>query len=721
MTGIKSELHAAALAYAKLGWAVHPLRARDKRPASKHGHKDASSDPQQINAWWNERPRLNVGIATGTISGLVVVDIDPGGAEELARLEDQHGPLRATITALTGRDGGCHLYFSHPGNRVPSRSGVIGDAIDVRGDGGYVVAPPSRHPDGPRYRWRAGRAPSEVPLQTAPSWLLELMLPPASARSSKYGTGALSSAVAEIRGAREGTRNDALFRAAAGIFELVEGGELDASTANREVLQAALDAGLPADEAQRTLESARAQVRGKPRTRPEPRERNGKTRKARDRRPRTDLGNAERLVDQHGRDLRFCALLGGWFVWDGKRWSRDETGQAFRFSRSTVRNIYEEARSIADEDERTEMAKHAVASERGSRIKAMVELAQSDKAVALAHDAFDREPLLFNAQNCCIDLTSGDARDHSRSDLLTKISEASYSESAQAPRWQSFLDEVLPEREVQTFLQRFVGYSLTGTVREHVLVVLYGTGANGKTTFMEVVHHILGDYFVQANPDLLLQKPGMSHPTERATLRGRRLAVCSETDAGRTLAEGTIKMLTGGNTINARKMRQDEFVFQPTHKLVMETNHKPRVRGTDEGIWRRILLVPFVVTVPEADRDPRLTEKLKAEAVGILRWAVEGCLEWQRRGLDPPPAVRKRPTTTGPSKTSLASSSMNAARSTAPRRHGPRQASSTGAIRLGRRTRARNRSPRRPSGLRSLSAALSAGRSEGDGSTWVSS
>jgi putative DNA primase/helicase len=190
------------------------------------------------------------------------------------------------------------------------------------------------------------------------------------------------------------------------------------------------------------------------------------------------------------------------------------------------------------------------------------------------------------------------------------------------------------------FLQRAVGYSLTGDVRAQKLFFLYGTGANGKSTFLKIIQEMLGDYAKQAAPELLVVKFGSSHPTEVADLQGSRFVVAVEVEEGKRFAETLIKQMTGGDKIKARFMHQDFFEFNPTHKLFLAANHKPVISGTDEGIWRRIDEVPFTVTIPEVQQDKELIDKLRKELPGILAWAVRGCLEWQNQGLNEPPEVR---------------------------------------------------------------------------------
>jgi putative DNA primase/helicase len=223
---------------------------------------------------------------------------------------------------------------------------------------------------------------------------------------------------------------------------------------------------------------------------------------------------------------------------------------------------------------------------------------------------------------------------------MTKASPVAYDKTATAPTWDTFLERVVPDADVRRFVQKAIGYSMTGDVSEQVLFFLHGGGANGKSTFLNAILHALGDYGRQSAPDLLMFKYGNEHPTAQADLLGRRFVTTIEAQEGRRMAEVMVKQLTGGDMVTARRMREDFFSFAPTHKIWLAANHKPVIRGTDYAIWRRIRMVPFTVQIPAAEQDPMLPAKLEAELPGILRWAVEGCLAWQREGLEPPAAVR---------------------------------------------------------------------------------
>ncbi|MBL8610222.1 MAG: hypothetical protein JNL38_22995, partial [Myxococcales bacterium] len=254
----------------------------------------------------------------------------------------------------------------------------------------------------------------------------------------------------------------------------------------------------------------------------------------------------------------------------------------------------------------------------------------------------DADPWLLNVANGTIDLRTGVLRPHDPRDLLTKLADVAYDPAAKCPMWDRFLDRVMGGSvELVDYLARMVGYSLTGVIREHVLAFLFGGGANGKSTFLRVLHALLGDHAARASRGLLFASRGERHPTELTILHGARVATCAEIQAGDYFDEALVKDLTGGDLIAARRMREDFWTFAPTHKLWLAGNHKPRVRGDDEGIWRRIRLVPWTVTIPTEERDPELVDKLLAELPGILAWAVRGCLAWQRSGLGDPPEVTR--------------------------------------------------------------------------------
>ena len=351
----------------------------------------------------------------------------------------------------------------------------------------------------------------------------------------------------------------------------------------------------------------------------------------------TELGNSERFIRDHGENVRYCHLWRKWLIWTGKNWERDDSGRVHKLAKETVRSIYEEAARAMDPASRKDLAKHATNSEADARIKAMLELSKCEVPVSPVE--LDADPWLLGVQNGTVDLRTGELLDHRREDLITKLSPVEYDPEAEAETWAAFLERVLPSATLRQFVQRLAGYAITGDVSEQILPFLHGSGANGKTTFLNALLEAAGDYGQQAAPDLLLAKRG-SHPTELADLFGARLVASVEVEDGRRFAESLVKQLTGGDRIKARRMREDFWEFSPTHKVFLGANHKPEVRGTDHAMWRRIKLIPFEVTIPKAERDPKLPEKLRDELSGILAWAVRGCLDWQGDGLGEPEEVR---------------------------------------------------------------------------------
>ncbi len=349
--------------------------------------------------------------------------------------------------------------------------------------------------------------------------------------------------------------------------------------------------------------------------------------------PWTDFGNAERLVKCHGDDLRYCHAWGAWLVWDGRVWRKDASDEVMRRAKRTVRAMYAEAAQIEDQERRNKFLAFVKQSESGNRLRAMIGLAESEPGIPVAPAEMDADQHLLNCRNGILNLRTGELEEHDRERLCTKIAPVDFSPGATAPKWDKFLLRVLPDADLREFVQRAAGYSLTGSTAEQVLFLLHGNGANGKSTFIEVMRDVLGDYAQNAAPDTFLAKRTGGIPNDVARLQGARFVSATETGDGRRLDEAFVKQVTGGDRITARFMRAEFFEFQPVCKVWLATNHKPQVQGTDEGIWRRLRLVPFDQTIPPDERDQRLHDKLRRELPGILRWAAEGCQAHARHGL----------------------------------------------------------------------------------------
>jgi putative DNA primase/helicase len=633
--GLRDPLQA-ALRYAACGFGVFPVfsavdgacQCKDpncsspaKHPKVLRGVKAATTDEKQVREWWGDLwPGSNIGIATGAQSGITVLDVDPrhGGDRTLAELEEQHGRLPRTPTAKTG-GGGEHVVLKHPGKRVRNRAGFM-PGLDIRGDGGYIVAPPSLHVSGGCYEWRL--APWDVEVAEAPDWLWDMLSVRPSPRPRQVDAQHQQARVRrqDVELVPEGERNETL-TSLAGTMRRRGMTEVEICAALQEVNSGRCDPPLPEEEVERVAHSISQYP-------PAPKEFH-----------HTDLGNARRLAHRHGADLMFVSSL-GWFAWDGQRWRKDDTGAVERLAKETVLSLYAEAAALQDDDARQALVTHARRSESAFRISAMVNLARSEPPVVARAEDLDVDPFLLTVLNGTVDLRTGQRRPHRREDRITKLAPVEYCQHAEAPRFLSFLKDIFAGNErLIGFAQRAVGYALTGDVSEHALFYLYGMGANGKSTLLLVLLHILGEYAQQAAPNLLVSKRGEEHPTSVADLFGARLVVTTEIDSGRTMAESLVKQLVGGDKVKARYMRQDFFQFDPTFKVFLAANHKLLIKGTDHAMWRRIRMLPFTVTIPESRQDRQLVEKLKQEAPGILAWAVRGCLDWQRHGLGAPEEV----------------------------------------------------------------------------------
>ena len=364
---------------------------------------------------------------------------------------------------------------------------------------------------------------------------------------------------------------------------------------------------------------------------------------------RTDLGNATRFIADHGDNVRYVKEWDMWLVWDGTRWQKDMTYHVYRLAERTIDHLWTEVRAtrFSSTEDQDKWFKWCAACESKGKIEAMLELAKTKARadgtsyIAITTDELDAQPWLLNCLNGTLDLKTGMLLPHTREHLLTKRIETPYSPTATAPTWHTFLDRVMAsDTDLIAFLQRVVGYTLTGDTSEQCLFFAYGTGQNGKSKFFNALSDLLGEYWLKSPTEMIMAR-GLARgiPNDVAQLFGARMAVTAEIESNRRLAEALVKDLTSDDKLTARLLYGEYFYFQPTHKLFIYGNHRPIIGGTDHGIWRRIKEIPFKVTIPKEERDGKLGEKLKAELPGILAWAVAGCLDWQQGGLREPEVV----------------------------------------------------------------------------------
>ena len=351
----------------------------------------------------------------------------------------------------------------------------------------------------------------------------------------------------------------------------------------------------------------------------------------------TDTTNAYRLLTEHGKDIRYNALWKKWLVWNGSQWEMDEGYLIHDRGLKMIRGIYEELLKTSDIRDRLEIEKHAVQSESARRRKALIEVASWIPELNVKTDDLDTNPWLFNVKNGTVDLLSGELREHRQEDLITRIANAVYDKNADCPIWKKFIMEIMNyNAELIRFIQNAAGWSITGDTSEQTMFILFGTGANGKSTFLNTVMNLLGDYATATPTETFMKKSGDQITNDIARLRGTRFVTTTEAEHGRRLSEPLIKQITGNDRMTARFLYGEFFNFVPTFKIWMATNHKPVIKGTDHGIWRRIKLIPFLTRIEEENQDKRLEEKLKQEASGILNWLIEGAIRWRGEGLQTP-------------------------------------------------------------------------------------
>ena len=344
--------------------------------------------------------------------------------------------------------------------------------------------------------------------------------------------------------------------------------------------------------------------------------------------PPTDTGNAERLAYVFGQDIRFVGDWNQFLIWDGQRWARDRTFEIQRRATYTARMM---------------TGKWALESESAGKQNAMCSMVRSQPGIPILPESMDADKLALNIKNGTVDLRTGRLLPHDRRQLITKLAPVTFSAGAKCPRWLAFLHRIFDGNEnIISFVQRAAGYSLTGEVSEHVLFLLFGTGRNGKSTFISVMQSLLGDYAKQASPDMLMgngDKLDAGQLSGIASLHGARFVAAAETEEGGKLGEAACKRITKGDLIPAKYMGKDMFFYFPTHKTWLATNHKPKTRSSDRGLWSMLIPIPFEVTIPDLEIDRTLPARLHAELSGILNWAIEGALQWQRIGLDRPPEI----------------------------------------------------------------------------------
>jgi putative DNA primase/helicase len=685
----RQELLAAALAYAARGFAIIPVRWLDPDgscacprgaecpSAAKHPvHDDwpevATTDPDLITRWWRSEakpgvivrewfPRANIGIVTGRKSGIFVMDVDDyaGGMQTLGGYERRNGELPETRIHSTGR-GGTHYFFAHPGFDVRnSAAKVLGKGLDVRGEHGFVVAPPSVSSHGP-YELNPAHDIAPAP---APGWLLDIlrqhdrsqsgsapageMVTEATGAARRYAEAAVKAEAEKMRTTGEGSRNDVLNECSFALGTLGGAGLLTEDAAFAALREAALAAGLSDGEIRGTFISGWKAGLRNPRT--VQWQAMGTEWPAR---AFTEFGMADRMADWYGDQLRWCPERATWMSYHRGVWMTDVKDAGEWYAQQMIRRLEDtEALSYDDTSEldkegqvlpsaRDRFTDWVVKQQTRKAVSSAARLATGVPLMRMSQSTFDAVPTVLNVLNGVVDLSTGESRPHHPEDRMTLQAAASYDEHATAPEWDRFLRRVQPDPEMRGYLQRVFGYCATGLTTEQVFFLLHGTGANGKGVCENVISHVLGSYAQTVPVETLMASSVDGRiPNDIARMAGRRFLVASETKAGKMLDEQRIKQLTGGDTIAARYMRAEYFEFQPVGKIHLTTNHLPRM-SDDSATWRRIHLISWPVVIPEDERDGFLQQRLiEQESAGILNWIIQGAIAWYRDGLNPPQAV----------------------------------------------------------------------------------
>jgi putative DNA primase/helicase len=627
-----NQFRKAARRAASAGFSVFPLRPGEKIPAIKGWQEAATIDVTAIDRFWEQHPEGNVGILTGGERGLFVLDVDgPEGIKSLERLRRQYGHLPRTVKVRTPH--GIHYYFCLEAS-LGNNAGKLGPGLDCRGQGGYAVGAGSCNEGGARYRYFKDRNPRETEIAPIPDWLLALVRDGSGNRlaatigtnatpiaSSTYAATALRAEEVAVRNAPVGTRNNCLNRAAFSMGQLIGAGEITRAEVETVLTAAALHAKLKPDEVKKTLASGLIAGEQQPR-----KSGAGQLCTATD--PflselatlgETDTDNGRRLVRRFSASLQFVPELKKWFAFDGRIWRDDTSGQQTIFAQKSARLIADEADLLSDARRAEDRRHWSKQSLNAGAIDRALKMARPHATRSI--EEFDAALWLINVTNGVLDLRTGQLKPFNSANYLTRMAGTAYDPKAKCVRFTRFLQEVFAgDPELIDFVQRFAGYTLTGLTEEQCFLFLQGTGSNGKSTLIQILLQLLGDYARNTPTETLLAKyVSSSVNNDLARLQGARMVAAIESNPNRQLDEALIKQITGGDRITARFLYAEYSEFKPQFKLWFVANHPPRLRSTDDALWRRIHVLPFSISIPREQRDPALFYGVAARIAGHLR------------------------------------------------------------------------------------------------------
>ena len=632
-----TDLGIKALEYHQEGWSVIPVKPAGKTPLVKwEQFQKKRATAQQVKEWWEKWDNANIAIITGDsgqdgVISSVVLDVDfPAGEVTLKKegLEPSD-----TLTALTG-GGGSHYIYEHPGFPCKNSSSSIGNTklpgVDIRGEGGYIVVEPSVHENGKKYKWLIEGAL----IKPAPEWMLKMLKTepepePNGKVTEEDWKGKLT----------EGERNSGLTKMVGSLLSKMS--VSDALPMIKAWNLEHCEPPLEDSEVEKIVDSI-----------------DKKEKKKRKKEEATiaqvrecsigDLKNSERLRQLMNGDMLYLIEQRLWLRFNGKVWEKDlGEGSIYAYAKQVVRTIIDEAME-SDRDKASKLFQEAKSLSGLAKQKNMIELTSKIRDLQVSVNELDSNPMLLSCENGTLDLRTGELREHRREDLITRICPTTYDRHADCPEWEKFVSLIMGgDRTTIAYLQRAMGYSLTGVADEKCFFVLYGHGDNGKTTFIENISYLMGDGLAVHTPvtSLVTKNPNQSEgvPNDIARMKGARMVFTSEIGQTHRLNEERIKAMTGGGgAITARFMRAEWFTFKPEFKIWMDTNYKPSISGTDPAMWNRVHLIPFEVCIPKVTEkvSRRDVDKMfEAERSGILNWALKGCNSWQETGLRPPEVV----------------------------------------------------------------------------------
>ena len=607
-----------AIYYIEGGRKIIPCKKNARVPNTLHGYKDASSSLEQIEAWWELNPNDNIGLVTGKDTNLVVIDVDvkdnARGMESLEQLEKECGQFDTLM--VHSPSGGRHYYFEYPQGDYDIRCRVgVRDGIDIRANGGHIVAPGSII-DGNPYQFEdQDKEIAELPDELLKILTTQSVKPKSISRNQVYHASQQSSLI----GIKKGYRDVTIYKHSC----VLRKNDVPYDVAESQVLTIAHNCTppFPENEAIKCLRSAFSSFKPKPKN-------------------PTDVGNAERLIAAYGDDIRYVYEYRRWIHWDDNIWATDENGHMSRLAKQVAKSIFGEAANESDEKMQKKLFTHALASESIKRLTSMVDVATTEPGITISQSNLDDDKYLLGVKNGVVDLRTGKLLPSTKSQMITKRANVEFDEDAQCPVWENALSQMMADdKDVVEYLQRSVGYSLTGDTREHLLFFLHGFGENGKSVFINIIQKLLNDYAAQTPVATIMKKAKGSIPNDIARLKGARFVSTTETEEDSHISDAEIKHMTGGDIVTARYLHKEFFEFKPNFKLWISGNYKP-ILGEDHGIWRRVILVPFEVTFDAKTRDDQLEDKLTNELPGILNWAIKGCLNWQNQSLKVNPPTK---------------------------------------------------------------------------------